>query len=102
MDEQDILRHLLQVEAEAASLVRDAQIEADRRVTENEQACRAAYDEQYSREAAELDVRFAGSEAQVREEYQARLAEYRAALGTIPADQGRFQGLMDRFLGEAQ
>ncbi|MDR0553912.1 MAG: hypothetical protein LBG76_03815 [Treponema sp.] len=102
MDEQDVLRHLLEVEASAAALVRDAQAEADRRLTENEKICRTAYEERYGQEAAALNARFEEQVARSRADYDAQLDTYRQRLNAIPVDTGSFCRLLDRFLGEVQ
>ncbi|MDR2135916.1 MAG: hypothetical protein LBO76_04800 [Treponema sp.] len=95
---ENILGHLLKIEADAASLVDDAQAEADRRIAESEKQNRSRYDEEYAREAAELDRAFEEEIARIRADYQNQLEAYRKGLDAIPVDQGCFSALMDKLL----
>ncbi|MDR1353269.1 MAG: hypothetical protein LBK05_08305 [Treponema sp.] len=97
--DQDILRHLLDVEDDAQSLVDDAQAEADRRIAETEKQNRARYEEQYTREAALLDSRYETALKEVREEYSRHLDEYRLGLDKNEPDYAGFCRLMDDLLG---
>ncbi|MDR0997700.1 MAG: hypothetical protein LBL70_01420 [Treponema sp.] len=96
--DENVLGHLLKIEAEASALVDDAQAEADRRVAEAEKRSRSRYDEEYSRRAAELEAAYSGEINQVRAEYRNRIEEYREGLEAISVDQGRFSALLDKFL----
>jgi regulator of protease activity HflC (stomatin/prohibitin superfamily) len=84
MDEQTILRHLLEVEKSASALVDDAQAEADRRVAENEKDCRARYDAGYAREIAALEDRRSREMTAVKAEYDREMAAYRESLDALP------------------
>ncbi|MDR1024989.1 MAG: hypothetical protein LBL56_04620 [Treponema sp.] len=96
--EENILGHLLKVEADAASLVDDAQAEADRRIAESEKQNRSRYDEEYAQKAAELDRAFEDEITRIRADYQDQLEAYRKGLDLIPVDQERFSALMDELL----
>jgi F0F1-type ATP synthase membrane subunit b/b' len=98
MDEQDVLRHLLQVEAEASALVDDAQAEADHRIAEGEKHNRAHFEEQHSRLIAELEGRSAEALARLKEDSQKELNAYRESLEALPLDQGAFGRTVDGFL----
>ncbi|MDR0452355.1 MAG: hypothetical protein LBH15_04875 [Treponema sp.] len=98
--DQDVLRHLLDVEADAQSLVDDAQAEADRRLAETERRNRARYEEQYAREAALLDSLYEAGLKAVREEYARTLGEYRLDLEKREPDYAEFCRLLDGFLGK--
>jgi vacuolar-type H+-ATPase subunit H len=95
---KNVLGHLLKIEAEAASLVDDAQAEADRRIAEAEKQNRARYDQAYTKQAAELETAFEGEVARIRGDYQDRLDQYRKSLDAIPVDQGLFSARMDELL----
>jgi phage host-nuclease inhibitor protein Gam len=90
MDEQDVLRHLLEVEAEASALVNDAQAEADRRIAEEETQNRRLYDEQYNQETSRLEARYGEKTAEVKEEYKKQLDFYRASLDSLPVNTDAF------------
>jgi F0F1-type ATP synthase membrane subunit b/b' len=96
--DENVLGHLLKIEADASALVDDAQAEADRRVAEAEKQSRSRYDEEYSRRAAELDAAYSGEINQIKADYRNRIEEYRKSLEALSADQGRFSTLLDKFL----
>jgi ABC-type phosphate transport system auxiliary subunit len=99
--DQDLLRHLLEVETGAAALVEDAQAEADRRVAEFEARSRARYDEAYAREAVDLEARYQREYEAVKTEYQRRLDEYRENLETMTVHRDDFFKLASSlFFGE--
>jgi hypothetical protein len=95
-----ILAHLLQIESEAAALVDDAQAEADRRLSEGEKRNRQRYDDGYSREVAELDIRFEGELRAVKEDYQKQLELYREGLNRMAVNKENFSGLVESLLFE--
>jgi phage host-nuclease inhibitor protein Gam len=96
--EQDVLHHLLEVESAASVLVNDAQTEADRRVTEGEKKCRAAYDEQYSREVRALDLQYEKEIASIKADYNSQLASYREGLALMPRQEEAFCRLAESLL----
>jgi F0F1-type ATP synthase membrane subunit b/b' len=98
--DENVLGHLLKIEAEASALVDDAQAEADRRVAEAEKQGRSHYDEEYSRRAVELEAAYSGEINQVKDDYRNRVEEYRKSLEAISTDQGCFSALLDTFLAK--
>jgi hypothetical protein len=93
-----VLRHLLDLEAQAAALVDDAQAEADRRVAEGEKLSRARYDEAYAAEAAVLEAAYAAEAAAVKRDYTQQLDAYREGLKAMPVNFEAFSVLAERFL----
>jgi regulator of protease activity HflC (stomatin/prohibitin superfamily) len=98
MDDENVLNHLLKVEAEAATLVNDAQGEADRRIAEGEKQNRMRYDELYGGEAAAKEAACGDAIKKIRDDYQNQIAEYRKGLGSVKTDEVRFRSLLDNFL----
>ncbi|WP_010259723.1 hypothetical protein [Treponema primitia] len=99
--EQDVLKHLLNVESHASVLVDDAQAEADRRVAENEKENRARYDERYSLEAAELNGEYEKAVLAVKEDYKQQLKAYQESLAVMPVHGDTFSQLAERlFFGD--
>jgi regulator of protease activity HflC (stomatin/prohibitin superfamily) len=98
MDEQNILGHLLKIEAEASALVDDAQAEADRRVSEGEKQNRILYDERYAASSAEAEVSYTEAIERVREDYRSRLEDYRKSLEAMPLDETNFSNLMEKYI----
>ncbi|MDR2053548.1 MAG: hypothetical protein LBP80_09050 [Treponema sp.] len=98
--DQDVLRHLLDVEAGAQSLVDGAQAEADRRAAEMEKRNRARYEEWYTKEAALLDSRYESGLGAIKDEYNRQLDEYRLTLDDHKPNYAEFYRLLDSFLGK--
>jgi hypothetical protein len=96
--DRDVLRHLLDIEADAQSLVDDAQAEADRRTAEMEKQNRARYEERYTREAALLDSRYESELGAIKDEYNKQLDEYRLNLDDHKPDYAEFCRLLDGFM----
>jgi F0F1-type ATP synthase membrane subunit b/b' len=101
MDEQELLKHLFDLENRAAALVNDAQAEADRRLSEGEKENRAHYDEIYSVEVAELEASYIKNIAAVKEDYSAQLETYQESLKSISLDKDAFSSLAERLLFKA-
>ena len=101
MDEQDVLQHLLDLENRAAGLVNDAQVEADRRLSEGEKLNRAHYDEIYSREVAELETSYTRNIAAVKDDYRNQLDAYLETLSSITLDKAAFSSLAEKLLFDA-
>jgi regulator of protease activity HflC (stomatin/prohibitin superfamily) len=98
MENHEILQHLLEIESKAATLVDDAQAEADRRVGEGEKQNRARYDEQYAREVAALEGAFSADIALARDNYRKQLEEYHDSLKDAPRDTQAFFSLAEKLL----
>jgi len=98
MENNEILQHLLEIESKAATLVDDAQAEADRRVAEAEKQNRARYDEQYAKEVKALEEAFSRDIALAREEYRRQLEEYHNSLKALPPDTKAFFSLAEKLL----
>jgi vacuolar-type H+-ATPase subunit H len=96
--DKEVLRHLLNLEAEAAALVEDAQAEADRRVAEGEKQSRSRYDETYAAEVAALETAFKSETTAVKEEYKKQLDTYRDSLKALPVDRAAFSALAEQLL----
>ena len=98
MDDHEVLRHLLSLEAEAAALVNDAQTEADRKISEGEKQNNIRYEEACAKEVEILENNFARSVAAVKENYSSQLEAYRESLKTMPLDTEAFSALAKKFL----
>ncbi len=98
MDESDILQHLLRVEQEATGLAVEAQIEADRRIAENERLSREKYQSIYSLRVGELDAEFSNRSNSVRLEYQSSLDAFRIELERKPLHPQDFTRTAEEFL----
>ncbi|MDR0314143.1 MAG: hypothetical protein LBI14_11175 [Treponema sp.] len=97
-DEKSVLKHLLNLEAEAAALVNEAQAETERRIAEGEKICRARHDESYSAEVASLEAAYNNEISAVKEDYKKQLEASRDSLKTMPVNQKQFSALAERLL----
>jgi len=101
MDNNEVLDHLLKIEAEAAALVKEAQAEADRRVTEAEKQNRAAYDKRFLEENQRLEKESLQSKELARQEYRKELETYKEKISSIHVNKDRFSSMLDSLvLGE--
>jgi len=98
MDNENTLDHLLKIEAEAAALVEDAQIEADRRIHENEEKNRVLLDELFK---MEVEIREAFLKKEIEKtkiKYQQTLDEYKKEISGVSVDEKHFISLFNEFL----
>jgi vacuolar-type H+-ATPase subunit H len=100
MEDQDVLRHLLEIEAQASSLVDDAQAEADRRLKESEEQNRTRYDEEYRSLVEKLEAGYKQRLGAVRAEYTESLENYRASLDSMPRNAPGFNILAHKLMFE--
>jgi F0F1-type ATP synthase membrane subunit b/b' len=98
MDEQDMLRHLLDVESNAAALVNDAQVEADKRVAENEKEHRSRFDDRYNQEVSVLEKNYQDALSEVKREYDETLNIYRESVSRENINQNAFVNIAESFL----
>jgi vacuolar-type H+-ATPase subunit H len=101
MDNNEVLDHLLKIEAEAAALVNEAQAEADNRITEAEKQNRAAYDKRFVEENQRLEKGFLQSKELAREQFRKELETYKEKISSVQVNNDRFSSLLDSLvLGE--
>ncbi|MDR0568123.1 MAG: hypothetical protein LBG87_02830 [Spirochaetaceae bacterium] len=98
MQEPEVLRHLLKVEADAAALADEAQAEADKRVAEVEKQNRALYEERYAQEVAGLEAHFGQEIAGIKGDQQSQLEAYRQSLEALPLRNSAFSELAGSLL----
>jgi vacuolar-type H+-ATPase subunit H len=99
--EQSVLRHLLDVEAQASRLVDEAQAEADRRVAESEKEKRARYDERYGLFAAKLNDDYEAAALAIKADYARQLEAYSSGMASMPVHGAAFSALAETlFFGE--
>jgi len=98
MENHEILQHLLEIESKAATLVDDAQAEADRRVSEGEKQNRSRYDDIYSSEVAALEKAFSADIALARDNYRKQLEDYHNSLKAQSLDTKAFFALAEKLL----
>jgi len=101
MDNNEVLDHLLKIEAEAAALVNEAQAEADKRIMEADKQNRAAYDKRFVEENQRLEKGFLQSKELAREQFRKELEAYKEEISSVHVNNDRFSSLLDSLvLGE--
>ncbi|MDR0486864.1 MAG: hypothetical protein LBG91_01320 [Treponema sp.] len=100
MEDDKALEHLLKIEAEAAALVNDAQVEADRRIQENEKKNRAVHEQRFRTESEGREAALKQEKDRLKKQYQVSLEEYRKEISGISVDTERFSALFDRLFAE--
>ena len=98
MENNNTLDHLLKIEAEAAALVSDAQAEADRRIRNNEEKCRSAYEDKFRERTKTLDAFLKNDEDKIKKQYQQALEDYRQEISGIKVDTESFSILLNKYL----
>jgi len=98
MENVNTLDHLLQIEAQAAALVNDAQTEADRRIHENEEKNRAAYEEHFKAEIQTRETSLKKEKEKIREQYNKAIEDYRKEVSAINVNTGNFSALLNDYL----
>jgi len=100
MAEVNTLDHLLEIEAQAAALVNDAQEEADRRLRENEDRNRALYNERIKSEINIRQTQLNDEIEKIKNKYNKALDDYRAEINNVKADVQAFSGLLNKYLSD--
>jgi vacuolar-type H+-ATPase subunit H len=98
MDDHEVLQHLLNLETKSATLVDEAQAEADRRIAEGEKQNRLRYDEAYAQEVEALETSFTQTIAALREDCRKQLEFYRDVMKRTPLDTEAFSSLAEKLL----
>jgi hypothetical protein len=98
MEERDVLRHLLDVETNASTLVEEAQAEADRLVAEDDRKNRLQYDAKYAEAATALREAYKKEEAAIQADYDRQIDAYRKSLAAMTIRKEQFAALAGNLL----
>lgn len=98
MENVNTLDYLLQVEAKASSLVNDAQDEADRRIRDNEEKCRAAFDERLRHEVQTQEALLKNHHEKVKNDYKNELDKFKQELLDLNVNKEQFCSLINNYL----
>ena len=98
--ELDAINHLLEIEKDAAILIDDAKIEADKRINEAKGQYNAKYKEQYDKIVSELDSKYHSSMDDISEKYNKEINAYKTQLEEKKQDETEFSSLLDKLLFE--
>ena len=98
MEQDNTLSHLLEVEAAAAALVKDAQEEADKRIRENEEKSRIAYEDRCKKEIHTQESLQIKHKEEINKQYKDTLDEYCLEISKIPVNNDKFAALLNEYL----
>jgi vacuolar-type H+-ATPase subunit H len=99
MTDQDVIRHLLEIEEQASGIVKDAETEAGRRVREADRDARTKFEADRAENLAALEADFGRETSLLRETYRHQMDAYRAELDTITPNRQAFSALAAEYLG---
>ena len=92
------LDYLLEIEAQAAAMIKDAQVEADMRIHENEEKNNRTFDDRYKIEAHESESLLKKEIDRLKEQYHQKLEDYRKEISGINVDTENFSFLFNDYL----
>ncbi len=95
MDGQDVIGHLMSVEREAASLLANAQAEADRRKAAATEEASKKFKDAYERIVASAEAGFARDKKAIDERRAQALSAYQATIEAIPLSPSSFNTYLD-------
>jgi len=98
MENSNTLDHLLDIEAKASAMVKDAQEEAEKRIHENEIKNQTAYEERFKVEAQKLEDSLIKEKEKLRTQYKQTLDEYRNEISNININVDRFSSLLNKYI----
>ena len=98
MENSNTLDHLLEIEAKASALVKDAQEEAEKRIHDSEIKNQAAYEERFKTEAQRLEDALVKEKERLRTHYKQTLDEYRNEISGVNVDVDRFSSLLSKYI----
>lgn len=96
--ELDAINHLLQVEKDASSLIDDAMIEADKRLSDAHRTYNGQYKSKYDKLVSELEADYKIRHDKIEETYKKEIDEYKASLESKVQDEKAFDSLLDKLL----
>ncbi|MGI5174117.1 hypothetical protein H0R92_11045 [Treponema sp. OMZ 840] len=94
--ETDTLTHLIEIEHKAASMLMDAQTEADRRTAEARMQADSDYKRQYEDLVSQMETDTETSISELKEKYSAGFSAYKNELAACPQDTAAFNGLLKK------
>ena len=95
---KNVLDHLFKIEAEAAALTAGAQSEADRRIHDNEEKNRAAFEERIKNEIHIQELSLKKEKEEIDNRYQTALNNFHEEIKNVHADERSFCALLNEYL----
>lgn len=93
--EMDIIKHLLEIEKTASEMIDEAQIEADRRLSEARAKYNAEYKEKYDVVIADLEKEYNKSVKDLENQHTEIINQYKESLESKEKNIDAFNSLLD-------
>lgn len=98
--ELDAINHLLEIEKDAAILIDDAKVEAEKRISDAKSQYNAKYKAEYEKIVSDLDSNYQSSLKDISEEYNKEISAYKTQLEERKQNESDFSALLDKLLFE--
>jgi len=96
--EIDAIKHLLEVEKNASTLIDYAKIEADKRIAEARSKYNSEYKSKYDKIAAELEAAYQKNLESITEKYKSEIEDYKKSLENKPQNEDSFNAFLAKNL----
>jgi len=96
--ELDIINHLLSIEKDASSLINDAQIEAEKRVSDAKVKYNSEYKEKYEAIVKDLESDFQTEMEQIKAAHDKEIKDYENELESCEKNATNFNQVLDKLL----
>lgn len=93
-----VIGHLIEEETKAEGLIAEAQVEANKRITQARAQADEAYKAEYEKIITRLEETHAAQTETINKNYDSQIQEYRAKLLDTPLDTQAFNGLLKKLL----
>ena len=100
IEEINAIQHLLEVEADAALLVNDAQKKADVKISEARAKSESEFKSIYGEFAKKLEAHESSRREEIEKEQKALFKDYVQSLEAVPKDIESFNALLEKLLYE--
>lgn len=97
-NEANVISYLLNVEAEASDLVKEAQEEANKKLSSVRAKADAEFKEKFEKSVAELDKKYNEKINSITEEHKKILEDYKTSVEQTEQDKTAFNDLLEKIL----
>lgn len=98
MEETDVISHLIEVERQAATLLMDAQVEADKRISAAKTKADEKYRSGYEKAVADVEAEFKTAIGQISVKHDEVFSQYIDEVKAVPKNEAAFNELLDNLL----
>lgn len=96
--EKDVIAHLLEIEQQAEMLLKNAQLEADKRIAEVKLRADETYKEEYKKIVSGLEQEYEVKKTSLEKQHRESFDAYKAELEAIPLNKDSFKSFLDKKL----